>query len=104
LRARGLANHSELEQESCVKFATYNIQYGRGRDGRFDLARIAAELRGADVIALQEVERWWQRSGMQDQPAELARLLGFDRLEEPLEVALFVERANDDADQHAPAL
>jgi len=61
-----------------VKFATYNIQYGRGRDGRFDLARIAAELRGADVIALQEVERWWQRSGMQDQPAELARLLGFE--------------------------
>jgi endonuclease/exonuclease/phosphatase family metal-dependent hydrolase len=60
-----------------VRFVTYNIQYGRGRDGCFDLPRIAAELRGADVIALQEVERYWQRSGLQDQPAELARLLGF---------------------------
>jgi len=57
-------------------FASYNIQYGRGRDGRFDLARIAGELAGADVIALQEVERFWRRSGGVDQPAELARLLG----------------------------
>lgn len=58
-----------------MKFATYNIQYGCGRDGRFDLRRIADELRGADVIAVQEIERYWQRSGMQDQPAELARAL-----------------------------
>ncbi len=59
-------------------FASYNIQYGRGRDGRFDLARIAGELAGADVIALQEVERGWQRSGGVDQPAELAGLLGLE--------------------------
>jgi endonuclease/exonuclease/phosphatase family metal-dependent hydrolase len=61
-----------------MKFATYNIQYGRGQDGRFDLPRIVAELRGAEVIALQEVDRYWQRSGLQDQAAELARLLGFN--------------------------
>lgn len=60
-----------------MKFVTYNIQFGRGRDGRCDLPRIADELHGADVIALQEVERYWQRSSMQDQPLELARLLGF---------------------------
>lgn len=58
-----------------MRFASYNIQFGRGRDGRFDLARIAGELATADVVALQEVERYWQRSGMVDQPAELARLL-----------------------------
>ena len=58
-----------------MKFVTYNIQYGRGKDERFDLERIAGEVAGADVIALQEVERFWQRSGMVDQPAELARLL-----------------------------
>ena len=58
-----------------MKFASYNIQYSKGKDGRFDLARIAAAVAGADVIALQEVERGWKRSGMQDQPAELARLL-----------------------------
>ena len=30
-------------------------QYGIGRDGRFDLDRIATEVEGADIIALQEV-------------------------------------------------
>ena len=59
-----------------MRLASYNIQYGRGRDGVFDLERIAAALAGADIIALQEVERFWQRSGMRDQPAELAGLLG----------------------------
>jgi endonuclease/exonuclease/phosphatase family metal-dependent hydrolase len=59
-----------------VKLVSYNIQYGRGRDGVFDLERIAAAVAGADVIALQEVERFWQRSGMRDQPAEIAALLG----------------------------
>ena len=56
----------------CV---TYNIRYGLGQDQRFDLARIAATVEGADVIALQEVERFWPRSGMVDQAAELAHLL-----------------------------
>lgn len=58
-----------------MKFVTYNIQYGLGRDGRYDLMRIASAIAGADVIALQEVERFWQRSGMIDEPAELACLL-----------------------------
>jgi len=53
-----------------VRLASYNIQYGRGRDGVFDLQRIATAVDGADVIALQEVERYWQRSGMRDQPRE----------------------------------
>lgn len=56
-------------------FASYNIQYGRGRDGQFDLGRIARAVAGADVVALQEVERHWRRSGGVDQAAELARLL-----------------------------
>jgi endonuclease/exonuclease/phosphatase family metal-dependent hydrolase len=59
-----------------MQLVTYNIQYGRGKDECFDLARITGEIEGADVIALQEVERHWSRSGMEDQPAEIARLLG----------------------------
>jgi len=55
-----------------MKFVTYNIQYGLGKDGRYDLARIAREVADADVIALQEVERHWQRSGGVDGPAVLA--------------------------------
>ena len=45
-----------------MRFVTYNIQYGKGRDGRFDLRRIADAVREADVIALQEVERYWIRN------------------------------------------
>lgn len=54
-----------------MKLVTYNIQYGLGADGRYDLARIAAEVADADVIALQEVDRHWQRSGCVDAPAVL---------------------------------
>jgi endonuclease/exonuclease/phosphatase family metal-dependent hydrolase len=55
-----------------MKFVTYNIQYGLGKDNRYDLARIAREVENADVICLQEVERHWQRSGCVDAPAVLA--------------------------------
>ena len=56
-----------------MRIVTYNIRYGRGRDGRFDLDRIAREIAGADLIALQEVERFWTRSGGADQPRLVAR-------------------------------
>ncbi len=60
-----------------MRFVTYNIQYALGKDRRFDLARIAEAVEGADVIGLQEVERHWPRPGaaLDDQPGELARLL-----------------------------
>ena len=58
-----------------MKFVTYNIQYGLGKDNRYDLARIAREIEDADVIALQEVERHWQRSGCVDSPAVLGAQL-----------------------------
>ena len=50
-----------------TKVVTYNIQFGRGRDGKVDLGRIIDAVRGADVIALQEVDRFWARSHMMDQ-------------------------------------
>jgi endonuclease/exonuclease/phosphatase family metal-dependent hydrolase len=58
-----------------MKIVTYNIQFGLGKDGRYDLQRVAGEVDGADIIALQEVERHWQRSGLKDQAAEIAKLL-----------------------------
>ena len=54
-----------------MKIVTYNIQFGLGKDGSFDLERIASEIDGADIIALQEVERHWQRSGNVNQPEQL---------------------------------
>ncbi|MCP3975647.1 MAG: hydrolase [bacterium] len=58
-----------------MQFVTYNIHYGFGRDGHNALERIAEAVDGADVIALQEVERFWPRSGMADQVARLSKLL-----------------------------
>ncbi len=58
-----------------MKIVTYNIQFGLGKDGRYDLQRIASAVEGADIIALQEVERYWQRSGNVDQPALLGEIL-----------------------------
>ncbi len=58
-----------------MKIVTYNIQFGLGKDGRFDLERIASEVNSADIIALQEVERHWKRSDNVDQPAQLGNIL-----------------------------
>lgn len=58
-----------------MKLASFNIQYGFGADGRYDLRRAAKAVAGADVIALQEVERNWARTGFDDQPAMLQDLL-----------------------------
>ena len=58
-----------------MRLVTYNIQYSRGKDDRFDIARVVEAVKGADIIALQEVERFWPRTGMVDQPAEIAALL-----------------------------
>jgi len=55
-----------------VKFASYNIQYGFGLDGIYDLRRIAESLEGADVIALQEVTRGYEKNDFADMPADLA--------------------------------
>lgn len=59
-----------------LRLITFNVQYGRGQDGANDIARCAEVVRGFDIVALQEVERFWDRSGDVDQPARLAELLG----------------------------
>ncbi len=58
-----------------MRLVSYNIQYGKGKDGEFDLARIVDAVRDADIIGLQEVTRHLPPNPAQDQPAELAALL-----------------------------
>ena len=58
-----------------MKFVSYNIQYGKGQDQQINLDRIVDEVAGADIIALQEVERYWPRTGMVDQVAALSESL-----------------------------
>lgn len=58
-----------------MKLVTYNTQYGIGLDGRYDSARIADAVRGADIIALQEVSRNNPSNGGRDMVAELTAAL-----------------------------
>ncbi|HXS53327.1 MAG TPA: endonuclease/exonuclease/phosphatase family protein [Usitatibacter sp.] len=66
-----------------MKLVTWNIQWGRGNDGRVDLARIVAtarELADFDVLCVQEVADNFPAPGLpanddRDQFAELAKLL-----------------------------
>ncbi|MGB0507284.1 MAG: endonuclease/exonuclease/phosphatase family protein [Pikeienuella sp.] len=58
-----------------MKLVTYNIQYGVGLDGQYDPERIADAVRGADVIALQEVTRNFSGNGAEDLVAALRNAL-----------------------------
>ena len=60
-----------------MKLLTWNIQWGKGCDGRVDLARIASVARAMDdpdVLCFQEIGINYEALGTGDQVAELARL------------------------------
>jgi endonuclease/exonuclease/phosphatase family metal-dependent hydrolase len=58
-----------------MKCVSYNIQYGIGLDKQYDIARIVDTVRGADLIALQEVSRNNPSNQGRDMPAEIRALL-----------------------------
>jgi endonuclease/exonuclease/phosphatase family metal-dependent hydrolase len=55
--------------------AAFNIHGGEGDDGRTDLARVAADLEGADLAGLNEVH-WAGAFSERSQAAELGKKLG----------------------------
>jgi len=59
----------------AISAVSYNIQYGIGLDGRFDLDRIVAAVQVADVICLQEVTRGHPKTGAIDMAAAIAERL-----------------------------
>ncbi len=63
---------------ASFRVMTYNIHHGEGVDGRLDIERIAAVVRaeGADLVAVQEVDKGVERTSRRDLPSELARLTG----------------------------
>ena len=63
-----------------LKIATYNIHRGVGTDGSLDLDKTIATLKetGAEIIGLQEVERYSPRSGFVDQAKRIAEGLGME--------------------------
>jgi endonuclease/exonuclease/phosphatase family metal-dependent hydrolase len=67
-------------------FCTYNVHYGVGSDGRYDVARIADVLVDADIACLQEVVRGWPHNDYADQTAEIGRRLNrYYRFHGPME-------------------
>src|SRR5438270_1349612 len=68
------ADHKPVE----LTVMTYNIHHGAGMDGKVDLPRIAEVIKrsGADLVALQEVDRITLRTSRIDQCKELGRLTG----------------------------
>lgn len=67
-------------------FATYNIHYGVGSDGAYDVPRIADVLADVDIACLQEVVCGWPENGYADQTAEIAtRLNRYYRFHGPME-------------------
>ena len=62
-----------------LRLGSFNLLSGRSlRDGRVDAGRLAAELArlDVDVLSLQEVDRFQDRSGGADQAALAAEVLG----------------------------
>ena len=59
-----------------VRVLCYNIHYGQGNDGRYDIERLADVIKKAkpDLVALQEVDVGVKRSGRVHQARRLAEL------------------------------
>lgn len=61
-----------------LKIMTYNIHHGADVRDRVDLERVVQTLRVhvPDVVFLSEVDQYWYRSGLVDQPAVLSQAAG----------------------------
>jgi endonuclease/exonuclease/phosphatase family metal-dependent hydrolase len=61
-----------------LRVATFNVKHGDNGEGRVDLRRLAAACAGlgADVLAVQEVDRFGRRSRFRDEMAVIARATG----------------------------
>ncbi len=67
-----------MNTAKTFRVMTYNIHHGEGLDGKIDLLRIAEVIKreGADIVALQEVDKGVERTARRDLPTELAALTG----------------------------
>jgi endonuclease/exonuclease/phosphatase family metal-dependent hydrolase len=87
-RSRSVARRTGplLASPWLLRLASYNLLHGISlRTGRVDLPSAAEAIAalGADVVALQEVDRGLPRTDAQDQVAELAALTGMHGLFTP---------------------
>ena len=79
LAAAVLSSSSQADENSSeLRVLCYNIHYGQGNDGRYDVQRLAAVINKAkpDLVALQEVDVGVKRSNRVHQIRRLAELTG----------------------------
>src|ERR1039457_3390022 len=74
----GCSTSTKPATSKTFRVMTYNIHHGEGLDGRVDLQRIADLIKreGADIVALQEVDKGVARTARRDLSGELSRLAG----------------------------
>jgi endonuclease/exonuclease/phosphatase family metal-dependent hydrolase len=62
----------------ALRVATFNVKHGDNGGGRVDLGRLGAACAGlsADVLAVQEVDRFARRAGFRDEMRVIARATG----------------------------
>lgn len=72
------SNLSSAEELPPLRVLCYNIHYGQGNDGQYDLQRLAAVITQCkpDLVALQEVDVGVKRSGRVHQARRLGELTG----------------------------
>jgi endonuclease/exonuclease/phosphatase family metal-dependent hydrolase len=74
----GCQSAPKQTQAPAFRVMSYNIHHGEGLDGKVDLLRIAELIKreGAEIVALQEVDKGVERTARRDLPGELAALTG----------------------------
>lgn len=77
--SRGTTLSREV-QETSIKLMSFNMHRGIGRNGKLNLGNTAVVINesNADIIALQEVERFSIRTGFKDQIKHLSEELGMN--------------------------
>lgn len=73
-----LAVHAADAKKSTLRILCYNIHYGQGMDGKYDVERIAKVIAATkpDLVALQEIDVGVKRSGRVHQIRRLGELTG----------------------------
>lgn len=71
-----IPSSQQARTSKILQVATYNIHGAKGTDGVRDLSRTAHAIRGADIIALQEVHTSWRSN----QAQQLAKTLELGHL------------------------
>lgn len=79
LRIMTYNTHHSAGIDECVRPIT-NSDKISGPDSSLDLPRVAEVINAEnpDIVALQEVDRFWARSGGVDQPEEFSKLLSME--------------------------